>query len=310
MSYLTGLERVAQNIGNSNLFVNGGFEIWQKGTTFSSPANFTYTADRWFAASGSSVGALAFTVAQEPGAGNVDNGNYSLNLTVTNAGTAGNCSVANYVENYIYYRGKIISASVRVKTTMTKVRLQLDTGIAGAFSSYHSGSGNWETLTITYAVESNASALGIYVGQRNEGGGIQTGTFYADSAMMVVGTEPQAFVPLVIADDLARCQRYYELSGSYNPVVALESSSSSTARIVHPFKVTKASTPTITMSLATAQLWQSPTQGTGSLVDTANYTATTASVNVQGCSTRFDRNASQTTYNVLELSYSYTAEVT
>ena len=47
MSYLAGIERVAQNIGHENILINGGFEIWQRGTSFSTPADGAYTADRW-----------------------------------------------------------------------------------------------------------------------------------------------------------------------------------------------------------------------------------------------------------------------
>ena len=34
--------------GGRNMVVNGDFKIWQRGTSFSSPANASFTADRWF----------------------------------------------------------------------------------------------------------------------------------------------------------------------------------------------------------------------------------------------------------------------
>ena len=33
--------------GRKNLLINGGFDVWQRGTSFSSPATTKYTADRW-----------------------------------------------------------------------------------------------------------------------------------------------------------------------------------------------------------------------------------------------------------------------
>ena len=34
--------------GRKNKIINGNFDVWQRNTTFSSPASATYTADRWF----------------------------------------------------------------------------------------------------------------------------------------------------------------------------------------------------------------------------------------------------------------------
>jgi hypothetical protein len=33
--------------GTRNRIINGNFDIWQRGTSFSNPVNNTYTADRW-----------------------------------------------------------------------------------------------------------------------------------------------------------------------------------------------------------------------------------------------------------------------
>ena len=34
-------------IAGKNFIINGGFDFWQRGTTFTSPSSWTYSADRW-----------------------------------------------------------------------------------------------------------------------------------------------------------------------------------------------------------------------------------------------------------------------
>ena len=38
--------------GAANILINGGMEVWQRGTSFSPVVTKTYTADRWFNAGG------------------------------------------------------------------------------------------------------------------------------------------------------------------------------------------------------------------------------------------------------------------
>ena len=61
-------------VGRRNLVINGGFEIWQRGTSFSSLNSMKYTADRWlqYAASTSTIEASRqqFTTGQTEVPGN------------------------------------------------------------------------------------------------------------------------------------------------------------------------------------------------------------------------------------------------
>ena len=45
----TGLRYQGSYAAGKNSVINGAFDYWQRGTTFTNPANDTYTADRWIA---------------------------------------------------------------------------------------------------------------------------------------------------------------------------------------------------------------------------------------------------------------------
>jgi hypothetical protein len=82
MSYGLDLQQASQ-AANLNLLTNPGFEIWQRGTVFSSPAGGVYTADRWAVDKNSTP---AFTFSQENTV--VDGGTYSFKVNVSNAASS------------------------------------------------------------------------------------------------------------------------------------------------------------------------------------------------------------------------------
>lgn len=113
---------------NRNAIINGDFNIWQRGTSFTSVADGTYTADRFrYSKSGTMVNTISRstdvpTVAQ---AGRLFN--YSLSVTTTTASAsiaAGNvCGIEHRIEgyNWLALAQKATTLSFWVKATKVGV---------------------------------------------------------------------------------------------------------------------------------------------------------------------------------------------
>lgn len=196
-----------------NLLTNGGFEVWQRGDSFSSPADGAYTADKWQIVKAGGT-PPTFTVDKE--STQIDSGSlYSMKLSCSNAGAS--LTKGLYLEQDMgEFRKRFqfagCSVSVRVKTTIAnKVTLKIvDTDGSGE-SAAHTGSGEWETLTVSRVMGTTNQML-IQVGMIDTSD-VAVGDVYIDNAMMVGGGASTAafdFVPLPPGIEMARCFRYYQ----------------------------------------------------------------------------------------------------
>jgi len=195
-----------QNI--QNILINGGFEFWQRGTTFSSPATpatGAYTTDRWMMGYD---GAPTFTVSRE--ASVIDSvGTYALKVQITAVGGSTGFNIRQKLEDFSALRGKTLTFSARVRSNVAGVTLGLNDGVSPTYGSVaHTGGGAYETLTITKTFDSNASNFIAYIGFLTVAPAICT--FYCDSAMLSFGSTAIPFVPTNSQVELAQCQRYYE----------------------------------------------------------------------------------------------------
>lgn len=191
---------LASDVYRRNQIVNGGIEHWQRGNgPFT--GNNIYAADRW---TSSLNGTSTLSVSKDTT--NQDSG-------------SGACAALTYVHNttsqwyqkfedYLQLRGRTITLSMRVKTSVAgAVRLWLDGAATRTLGAYHTGSGNYETLTVTATILAAATAVQ---------GGVQleaTCNPFVDNAMLVYGPVTPDYIPMPPADDLARSLRYYEQIG-------------------------------------------------------------------------------------------------
>jgi hypothetical protein len=225
-----------------NILDNGGFEVWQRGTSFSTPANNAYTVDRWKVSYNNSP---TFTVTQE--SSTIDSGLYSMKLNITAVGSAQYLFFNQPIENFQAYRGKTITVSIRVNSNVSGIYLAISDA-AATYSSLYSTPGSWQTLTVTRTVSTSAATLNVTVGFDSTVSGQPAPSIsasYFDSAMLVVGPVPGAFIPTNPQIEFSRCQRYYEIGDVMN-FTGYNSTGGTTPQALIPFRTNKRVAPTIT----------------------------------------------------------------
>src|SRR5215472_1507823 len=190
---------IPNSVGRENLLANGGFEVWQRGT---GPFTTGYHADRWGI---NPAGSDTISVSKEGNAANLDVGSqYCAAVTYTRNTGASNTEQNLTNELLVQLRGRTITFTGRVKCSVAgALRLRIYDG-ANNYGAYHSGSGQYETLSVTRTLAAAPTSLLIsFVFDTSC-------TAYLDNAMLVVGEDPVPFVPMHPADDLNRCFRYFE----------------------------------------------------------------------------------------------------
>jgi hypothetical protein len=128
-------------------------------------------------------------------------------------------------------------------STANAVRIRTYDGTTIGSGTYHSGSGAYQTLTLTTTF--SAAPTVAWFGVEFDA----SCTAYLDNAMLVVGSQAADYAPLHPADDLARCLRYYETIGSPGMADVRMDGYGTAAMVASfclPYKAVKAVTGTVT----------------------------------------------------------------
>jgi hypothetical protein len=196
------------DLARVNLLTNGGFEIWQR-TVAAVTLYGSTSADRW-AVYPSGTDTMSVT---RQTAGTPDVGSAACIGCVFVLGSGGGGSLLSQILKAIdgyQFASKTISLSMRVRcSTANAVRVSILDATNGvyAYSAFHSGSGLYETLTVTATL--GATCAVTYVSAQFSA----SCTAYLDNAMLVPGAVAADYAPLHPTDELARCLRYYEVLG-------------------------------------------------------------------------------------------------
>jgi hypothetical protein len=212
-----------------NKIINGDFEVWQRGTSFTVPASLTYTSDR-FLANRNGTGATV-TVSRQtftPGAAPVSGyeGEFFFRYNQSVAGTTASFSnFSTRVEDVRTLAGQTATLSFWAKADSSR---SIPVGIGQNFGSGGSGgvypattsvsmTTAWQRFTVTVAVPSVSGktiGTGSYVDVYWEMPLNATSTIDIWGVQLESGSTATAFQTATgtIQGELAACQRYYTKS--------------------------------------------------------------------------------------------------
>jgi hypothetical protein len=249
-----------------NAIINGNFDIWQRGTSFSVTSVPTYTSDRWrvnYDGTGATrtLSRQTFTLGQTAVPGNPK---YYLLWAQTVAGSGGTFNqLEQLIESVLTFAGQTVTVSfwaqaVTGTPTITVYSGQQfgsggspSTAVYPANSPTYTLSTSWQYFTWTIFLPSiTGKTLGTN-GDDNVSFAFRapsnaTGTWNIASVQVEAGSIATPFEFRPFATELALCQRYYEVSTNAN-YMSLVPAFGATYGSTTYYKVSKRANPTVSL---------------------------------------------------------------
>jgi hypothetical protein len=217
-----------------NKILNSDYSIWQRGTSFSNPANNSYLADRWFFnASGSgatrTISQQTFTPGTAPVAGY--EGQYFFRYARTVAGTGATADhISQRIEDVRTFAGQTVTLSFWAKvdagTPNLVLRLRQNFGTGGSALVDATDvtvvlSTSWTRYTGTFTVPSiSGKTIGtssnLELQFRTAVNTIQTLDIWGVQLEAGSLASPFQTATGTLQGELAACQRYYYRQGGLN----------------------------------------------------------------------------------------------
>lgn len=210
-----------QLAGFRNKIINGGFDIWQRGTSFTLNSSGGYTADRFNMSSGTGGVAIVTRQAFAPGQTDVPgNPKYYMQIQhTTDGGTPANLDTR--IEDVNTFSGQNATFSFYAKvssgTAVWTPRLVQYFGTGGSATNVVMApditlTTSWQRFSVTFAVPSVSGKTigdGNYLRPDIYRGTTGVVTYYFANVQFEAGTVATPFEYRPIGTELALCQRYY-----------------------------------------------------------------------------------------------------
>lgn len=262
-----GATSVPTQIAGKNAIINGGMDIWQRGTSVAGTG--WLAADRWYQTSANITSSRETTVVPT-------NFQYSIKGAVTSGSSAPQWGQTIETANAMRFAGKTVTLSAYIATSDSSTGyLRIDyatttdesiTGsytILGYSSPTATSSMPASPQSITLSIPSNAKTLRVYVGSSNA---IASGGWCAVTGVQLeLGSVATPFTRAggSIGSELALCQRYYyrmtsNWGGPYAHYGTAVGSSTTNAYGFVTVPVTMRIAPT-SVDFSTVRLWRGST---------------------------------------------------
>jgi hypothetical protein len=253
------------NPSSGNAIINGAFDIWQRGTSFSSASLFQYTADRWLGNSFAGVTATVSRQSFSPGTAPAPGyeGEFFLRFN-RGAGTiVGSSFLTQRIEDVRTFAGQTVTLSFFAKAaTAGTIAITFDQLFGSGGSSGAGGIGqnasittSWNRFILTFTIP---SIVGKTVGSGSYLDLVfNMPALFGNNTLDIWGVQLEAGnvatpfrrnAPSLQAE-LAACQRYYE-AGSH-PFEYRSVTINAFVTVSHRvtfFKVTKRVSPSVTVT--------------------------------------------------------------
>jgi hypothetical protein len=276
----TGLRYQGSRAAGRNFFINGGQDIWQRGTSIAiTTGTSAYTSDRWQAQANGANNATTVSRQLTNDTTNLPDIQYCARVQ-RNSGqtgttvsyfaqsieTANSIPLAGRIVTVSYYAragadystGGSALGSVLVSGTGTDQSiLTTYTGAATVVSQPKTLTTTWQRFTLTGTVSTSATELAFYVSWTPSGTAGANDWFEITGVQLEVGSVPTQFSRAggTIQGELAACQRYYYRQNSAAASARLgygQCRSTTEAIIQTVFPVSLRTTPTAVEQTGTA----------------------------------------------------------
>jgi hypothetical protein len=288
--------------GRRNLLINGENKISQRGTytTATAVTAGLYYIDRWKVYENTVTVTLTHKQNQALPDGSVS---HTQRYDVTAAGT-GYTGAQQILEETLTV-GRYYTISAWVKSNDPNMNLFAS---GGHQRSFHSGSGEWEKLSITWLESGQGNSYGV-INYTSGGNPMVIGNFVEFTQLQLeLGKIATPFEHRLYGEELALCQRYYEIlkydtstdsgGGAANETLIANGFAYSTSRSLNHLKFNeiKRTQPTVTIVGGVSKIEVLDTSG-----GWVTTTAFTARANIHGTRLDMTHPSSLTAGNALEL---------
>ena len=228
------VQATAPRVGMVNRIINGGMEISQRGTSFSSITGTTYTLDRFAVRDATSV-----TQSTDVPSGQ----SFKNSLFYDNAGSRTSINIRQPMEDVTrFFNDSEVTLSFWLKSSIATT---ITVDLCDANSTNVAVTTSWAKYKVTFPSTSNLNPSNTYVagaGWIDFNLGSDYPDVYLTGVQLEKGSVATDFEYVDYGRQLQMCQRYYEkLSGSGG----INGTIGNASYVAWYFKVTKRATPTM-----------------------------------------------------------------